>query len=59
MVEADTNASARNPFSIVIVRAIKPMSRHVLGERVSNENNHVLFVSTLTFGRRITDVVKQ
>ncbi len=59
MVETHTNASARNPFSIAIFRAIKRMSRHVRGERVGNENNHVLFVGTVTGERRITDVVVQ
>ncbi len=59
MVEAHTSASARNPFSIVIVQAIERMSRHVLGESVGYENNHLLPVSTVTGGRRITDVVVQ
>ncbi len=59
MVEPHTNASARNPFSIAIVRAIKRMSRHVFGERVGYENTHVLSVSTVTGGRRITDIVVQ
>ncbi len=59
MVEAHTCASARNPYSIAIVRAIKRVSRKVLGERVGYENNHVLSVSTVTGGRRITDVVVQ
>ncbi len=57
MVEAHTNASARNPFSIAIVWVIKRLSRHILGERVGNENHHVLFVNTVTGGRLITDVV--
>ncbi len=52
-------AFARNPFSIAVVRAIKRMSRHVLEESVGYENNHVQFVSTVTGGRRITDVVVQ
>ncbi len=57
MVEAHTSASARNPFSIAIARAIKRMSRHVLEERVGYENNHVLCVSMVTGGRRKTDFV--
>ncbi len=59
VVEAHTCACARNPYSIAIVQAIKRVSRHVLGERVGYENNHVLSVSTVTGGRRITDVVVQ
>ncbi len=59
MVEAHTSACARNPFSTAIVRAIKRMSRHVLGERVGYENNNKLSVSTVTGGRRITVVVVQ
>ncbi len=47
-------AFARNPFSIAVVRTIKRMSRHVL-----DENNYVLFVSTVTGGQRLTDVVVQ
>ncbi len=52
-------AFARNPFSIAVVWAIKRRSRHVLEESVGYENNHVLFVSTVKGGRRITDVVVQ
>ncbi len=52
-------AFARNKFSIAVVWAIKRMSRHVLEESVGYENNHVLFVSTVTGGKRITDVVVQ
>ncbi len=58
-MEAHTNASARNPLPISIVRVIKRVSRKVLGERVGYENNHVLSVSTVTGGRRIADVVVQ
>ncbi len=48
LLEAHTNASARNPYSIAIVRMIKRMSSHVLGERVGYEGNHVLSVRTVT-----------
>ncbi len=59
-MEAHTNPYGRNPFSIAIVRAMKRMRRHVLGETVGNENNnHVLFFSTVTGRRRMTDVVVQ
>ncbi len=50
---------ARNPFSIALVRAIKRIGRHVLEESVGYENNHVLYLSTVTGGQRITDVVVQ
>ncbi len=60
MVEAHTNPSARNPFSIAIVRAIKRMRRHVLGETVGNENNnHVMYVCMVTGRRRMTEVFVQ
>ncbi len=52
-------AFARNLFSIAVVRAIKRLSRHVLEKSVGCENNHVLFVSTVTGGQRMTDVVVQ
>ncbi len=52
-------AFARNPFSIAVVRTIKCMSKYVLEESFDYENKHVQFVSTVTGGRRITDVVVQ
>ncbi len=56
-MRAHTNASARHPFSIAIFRIIKRMSRHVLEERVGNEDNYVQSARTVTGGRRITVVV--
>ncbi len=56
-MEAHTNVSARNPFSIAIVRMIKRMSSQLLGERVGDVDSHVLSVRTVTGGRHITVVV--
>ncbi len=56
LVEAHTNVSARNPFSIAIVRMIKRISCQLLGERVGDEDNHMLSVRTVTGGRHITVV---
>ncbi len=46
-----------NPFSIAIFRMIKRMSSQILGERVDNEDNHVMSVHTVTGGRRLTVVL--
>ncbi len=56
-MEAHTNASTRDPFSIAIVRMIKRMRSHILGERFGNEDTNVLSVRTVIGGRHVTVVV--
>ncbi len=56
LLEADTNASARNPLPISVDRPIRRMRGLDLVGRIVSENSYVLSICSDTSGRRMTVV---